>query len=109
MKVRNLGEEGREPTCGCGSWLEHWENNSRHIITGTCSALGCDKPAVVGRQVKIIEADDNELLLFQASRENTCHIIPVGKECHSQPGQEYVLKDNASPVLIGETDLCGKG
>ena len=107
MKVRNLVEEGLEPTCGCKNLLEYWESNSNQIA-GTCSALGCDKPAVIGRQVEIIE-DDNSWLLFQASKKNTCHIIPVCEECHSKQGLEYEVKANTNPVLIQKTDSCGKG
>ena len=106
MKVRNLKEE-REPTCGYESWLEYWESNGNQKA-GTCSALGCDNPAVIGRQVEIIE-DDNDWLLFQASKKIVCHIIPVCNECHSKSGLEYEVKANTNPVLIEKTDSCGKG
>ena len=47
MKVRNLGGTGAR-TCGCGSWLEHWERGSGQKASA-CAA--CGKKATVGGHV----------------------------------------------------------
>ena len=108
MKARNLHEKSRPPTCGCKSWLEHWENNSGQTA-GSCSVLDCEKPADDGGHVQITEVDDNSLLGLQASRDNAWYIIPLCHRCNLKYGQEYEVKPGTIFVPVGKTSNCGKG
>jgi hypothetical protein len=107
MIVRNLQEGECPVTCGCETWIHHWENNSGRKA-GICSALGCDKPAEDGGHVQIIEADDNYLSLLQASKDNSWYIIPICTGHNLKYGQEYEVKPGTYPVSIGKTNSCGK-
>jgi hypothetical protein len=47
--VRNIrGTASRN--CRCGSWLDHWRNETRSRRR-TCAVLGCGNPAAVGGHV----------------------------------------------------------
>jgi hypothetical protein len=54
LRVRNVsGTGGDRPTCGCGSWLAHWENNTGSRRR-TCMAVGCANPIEVGAHVRVV-------------------------------------------------------
>jgi hypothetical protein len=88
MKVRNLQEKPRSLTCGCESWLQHWENNSGKKAD-TCSALNCSNNAEVGGHVQKRNGDDNRW-----------YIIPICKSCNGKHGQEYDVKKDTFFVPI---------
>lgn len=77
MRVRNLREGSRQPTCGCKSWLDHWENNSGRKA-GTCSASGCSEKATDGGHVQKVGVNDD-----------SWYIIPLCRACNLQYGAEY--------------------
>ncbi|MCL1812791.1 MAG: hypothetical protein FWG29_04640 [Treponema sp.] len=107
MIVRNLQEEPHPPKCGCETWIHHWENNSGRRA-GICSVLDCEKPADVGGHVQIIETDDKNLLLLQASKDNRWYIIPICTGHNLKYGEKYEVKPGTYPVSIEKTDSCGK-
>jgi len=96
MRVRNIQEGSRTPTCGCGTWLQHWENNS-HQKAGTCSASGCSRQADVGGHVQKRGVGDD-----------SWYIIPICTPCNNQRGQEYDVEPGTIFVPIGKTPNCGK-
>ena len=40
-----------ERSCKCGSWKEHWENNTCKLWPTNCSAYDCNESAEVGAHV----------------------------------------------------------
>jgi hypothetical protein len=96
MKVRNIQEGSRTPTCGCKSWLQHWEKNSGQKAE-TCSALGCSNPANVGGHVQKRNVGDD-----------SWYIIPICTFHNNQFGQEYDVKANTVFTRVGKTSRCGQ-
>lgn len=53
LLVRNLrGTSGR--LCLCGSWLDHWYNETRST-RWLCAVLGCSNDATVGAHVQLLD------------------------------------------------------
>ena len=97
ITAKNLHREiSASPTCGCITWIHHWENNSGKKA-GTCSVLGCSQPACVGGHVQKKDLDNNSWF-----------IIPICKTCNTLD-HEYKLKANTISIHIAKTDLCGSG
>jgi len=94
MKVRNLQEEPHSPTCGCKSWIKHWENNYRRNA-GICSALNCSNNAEVGGHVQKRNVDDDNW-----------YIIPICKSCNGKHGHEYEVKMDTTFISVNVTNQC---
>jgi hypothetical protein len=95
MTVRNLQEVSHSPTCGCKTWLQHWENNSGKNAK-TCSALDCSQAAEVGGHVQKRNVNDD-----------SWYIIPICKGCNGKHGQEYEVKADTTFVTVAGTNQCG--
>ena len=86
MRVKNInGTTGRR--CNCGSWLQHWRNNSGQTAT-QCRALGCSRTDLVGAQVQKNVIYDNKW-----------YIVPLCKY-HNQQGGSIELVSNTNLVSV---------
>jgi len=59
MKVKNV-KGTYEPSCKCGSWIQHWRNFNKGQSAAICTAKGCSKTVTVGAHVKKTTAGDNK-------------------------------------------------
>jgi hypothetical protein len=95
MLVRNLQEDSHSPTCGCGTWIHHWEKGSGRK-RGHCCAKGCFKEADRGGHVQRKDIKDN-----------SWYIIPICVEHNNQFGQEFEIEDSTTLVPVGKSKECG--
>lgn len=88
--VRNVkGREPDPPKCGCGTWIKHWENNSKAPLS-YCCATGCFQKAEVGGHVQRLDIDDNSWF-----------IIPIcGDHNKGKFGQEYYVEEDDAFLLL---------
>lgn len=49
--VQNARGTSRRRACGCGTWIDHWYNETGSLRV-TCAALGCSATATVGAHVR---------------------------------------------------------
>lgn len=81
-----------ERSCNCGSWQQHWINNSSESWPSNCSVKGCTNTATLGAHIinsnesgeKIIPACDSHnkledefdlkggIILVSANKSKTC-------------------------------------
>ena len=75
MNVKNLNGSSRfpKPSCGCSSWIDHWDNNSGCKRPNKCP--GCQKPLTrnntVGAHVIKVNSPDKDR-----------YITPLCDECN---------------------------
>jgi hypothetical protein len=74
LVVRNLrGTAGRR-RCACGSWLDHWYNETRSSRV-ICGVYGCGEMATVGAHVEIMRGQDRGHYIVP-----TCHACNMNPE-----------------------------
>ncbi len=96
MKVKNINGTSRN-TCGCGSWLAHWERFSGQS-TPFCQAKGCIKRDVVGAHV--------QKAAWGADRD--WYVYPLCNE-HNRYSGELEVSDTYALVPANVAQTCGKG
>jgi hypothetical protein len=79
-RVKNLIGTGGK-SCSCGSWLQHWENNTITRVPLLCVANGCNNFAKVGGHVKKTDTGANDAF-----------IIPICDSCNNLT-EEYTVLD----------------
>ena len=92
--AKNLQHESSPPTCGCGTWIRHWENNNNEKLD-KCCALGC-----------FHKADRGGHILREDTNNKKWYIIPICASHNNQFGKEFSISDKADPVPIGKTSKC---
>jgi len=93
--VRNItGREPDPPKCGCGTWIRHWEKNSKQSVK-KCCALACFSKATDGGHVQRKDI-----------KENSWFIIPLCHDCNVQFGKEFDVNDDTFFVPVGELSNC---
>ena len=95
MRLRNLNGTG-ENTCGCGSWLTHWEKHAETIGL-MCSVAGCGQVAEVGAHVQ------REGLLAG----DEWFIVPLCPRHNAARGATIVVHDDTILVPANVADTCG--
>ena len=84
------GTSGR--SCSCGSWKNHWINNSSKSWPSSCSVSGCTNGATLGAHV--INAN------VTGER-----IIPACDSCNKR-SDEFDLKGNVTLVSANKQNTC---
>jgi len=92
--VRNLEHESDPPTCGCGTWIRHWENGSNKK-KGNCCAYACFEKADRGGHVQKRKVGDD-----------SWYIIPICAKCNRKLGEEYYVNDDTFFVPVGKNSRC---
>jgi len=79
--------------CGCGSWIDHYYNNSDPGDGGhKCAVLGCGSKSEVGAHVATSDG-----------RSDKCHyIVPMCKWCNGQDDTEFQFKSHIRPVTANK-------
>lgn len=86
------GTSGR--SCNCGSWKQHWINNSGKSWPSTCSIDGCNNSATLGAHV----------INSNVSGEK---IVPACDSCNKLDG-EFDLKGGVTVVSANKSESCEK-
>lgn len=81
-------------TCNCGTWKQHWVNNSGKPWPDSCSILGCNNSASLGAHV--INKD------VTGER-----IVPFCDSCN-QLANEFDLKGGIMLVPANKANSCEK-
>ena len=89
---KNKGGTGNRK-CACGSWKNHWKNNSGKLWPSICSVVGCNSPATLGAHI-INSAVRGE------------RIVPACSSCN-QLRNEFNLKDGVTLVSANKQETCG--
>lgn len=82
-----------ERSCSCGSWKQHWINNSNESWPTKCSVKGCTNDAELGAHV----------INLKVSGE---HIVPMCNSCN-QLNSEFELKGKVRLVSANVANTCG--
>jgi hypothetical protein len=93
--VRNARGTSRRRRCDCGSWLDHWYNETGSFRI-TCSVLGCSDVATVGAHV------------VDVSRRGTKPrhwIVPTCHQCN-MASDELAIKVSVA-LVSANTQLMG--
>ena len=95
IKVHNINDTS-DNTCSCGSWKQHWINQSGKSWPTYCSAIGCMKPAEVGAHVQRIKGSDK------------WYIIPMCTHHNNQRGCDADVSVNTIFVSANKAETCEK-
>ena len=99
MNVKNLNGSSRfpKPSCGCSSWIDHWDNNSGCKRPNKCP--GCQKPLTrnntVGAHVIKVNSPDKDR-----------YITPLCDECNHKKDirvifyNQYYKMDNYYHLIL---------
>ena len=94
MKVNNI-DGTSDNSCSCGSWLDHWKNDSRQSIPTYCSEKNCTKKPEVGAHVQ----KDN-------SYDKDWYIVPLCSE-HNKKATSLEVVDSVVLVSANKSQTCG--
>lgn len=96
MNVTAYGWKNKKGTggrsCNCGSWKNHWINNTDKSWPSTCSIAGCNNSATLGAHV----------INSNISGEK---IIPSCDSCNKLDG-EFNLKGGITLVSANKQETC---
>ncbi len=87
-----VGTQNRE--CKCGSWKQHWINNSGERWPEKCSISGCSNAATLGAHVYNPNVSGEK-------------IIPACDSCNKKTG-EFSLKAGVTLVSANKKETCEK-
>lgn len=85
------GTSDRE--CNCGSWKQHWINNSGEEWLKTCSVKGCNNVATFGAHI-INTTEKGEW------------IAPTCESCNNKRNVEFDLKGGIRLVSANKSKTC---
>lgn len=98
VEVKNLKRPAAAPTCGCSSFLKHWEKATR-VAADKCSTKGCKRDADVGAHVK----------KCSKTSKDSWWIVPLCNKCNSSANTDcFELKNRVSFIGAGKKKSCGK-
>ncbi|HET9569784.1 MAG TPA: hypothetical protein VFP20_00020 [Bacteroidales bacterium] len=83
-----------ERNCRCGTWKQHWINNSREEWPSQCSILGCGNSATLGAHI-INKNVSGEL------------IVPACDSCNKLTS-EFDLKGDITLISANKSETCSK-
>lgn len=81
-------------SCACGTWKQHWINNTTKSWPAQCSAEGCSQTATLGGHV----INPNETGEW---------IVPLCASCNGRD-DSFDLKGSVTLVPARQMDSCGK-
>lgn len=84
----------KERHCGCGTWKQHWINNSGKQWPTKCSVAGCNNSATLGAHI----------INKNVSGE---YIVPACESCN-QLDSEFDLKYGTTLVSANKQKTCGQ-
>ena len=90
---KNKGGTGGR-SCNCGSWKQHWINNSNENWPSKCSVSGCNNGATLGAHI----------INPNVSGER---IVPGCDSCNKL-GTEFSLKGGVTVVKANKSETCEK-
>lgn len=96
MEVTANGWKNKKGTgyrsCNCGSWKNHWINNSDEPWPSTCSIAGCSNTATLGAHI----------INSSVSGEK---IVPACDSCNKLTG-EFNLKGGVTLISANKKETC---
>lgn len=96
MNVTANGWKNKKGTgsrsCNCGSWKNHWINNTNKSWPNTCSIAGCNNIATLGAHI----------INSSVSGER---IVPACDSCNKLHG-EFNLKGGVTLVSANKKETC---
>jgi hypothetical protein len=92
MTLKNLREGSRDPVCGCGSWIHHWENGSGRK-KGFCCVIDCQNKADRGGHIQRKVIGDDRW-----------YIIPICAKHNNQFGKELDIYDGTSLIPVSKSN-----
>lgn len=98
VKIKNAnGTAGK--SCGCGSWLQHWEKFSKKK-SAKCSVHGCNQQAAVGAHITRPRAEND-------AYKTAPYIVPMCASHNGQHGNTFDSKEGVTFVWANVTETCG--
>ena len=95
MKVKNING-GRQNSCKCGTWLDHWAKISGRPLPQHCSEARCMAKPVLGAHVQKDSSTDTDW-----------YIIPLCVK-HSIRAESLEIADTTTFVSAHVGDTCAK-
>ncbi len=96
--VSSSGWKNKEGTsdrkCNCGSWKQHWINNTDKSWPPVCSINECEKDATLGAHVYNPDAEGE-------------YIVPACELCN-QITKTFDLKSGVTVVSANKSETCSK-
>lgn len=98
IKVKNGEKTSDRKTSSGISWLEYWEQNTRHAAIG-CSVRGCHETVEVGAHVYKLSEN---FYPNSPGLEPIYYIVPMCKRCNNPQNEEVmeVLESDLYPESI---------
>jgi len=84
----------KDRTCGCGTWKDHWINNSSKKWPAKCSVSECDNDAELGAHVW------NDKVTGE-------RIVPMCSACNKKTGS-FTLKGEVTLPSANPSKTCAK-
>ena len=81
-----------ERSCLCGTWKQHWINNSGKTWPSTCSVAGCSNAATLGAHVYNADVTGEK-------------IVPMCDSCNKR-NDEFSLKGGVTLVTANKSKSC---
>lgn len=95
IKIHNINGTSSN-TCRCGSWKQHWINQSGERWPAYCSVIGCMERASVGAHVQKIRGSQS------------WYIIPLCTHHNNQFGQDAEVSEYTRFISANKSDTCDK-
>lgn len=95
MRVQVVGGS-TQSTCGCGSWLIHWQQHSGTSVPGHCPEFNCLNRSEVGALVEKAGAGDGKL-----------YVVPLCSECAGRQDETITVSDAIRLVPADTREHCG--
>lgn len=107
--VNMVGTSNDKPTCGCGTWTNHWRRNTGSERK-TCMALGCDEDVEHGAHVK---DDRKEMIVGLCAKHNVgtkgafeidrrTDGVPIGKQAACGTANRIGIRKDVLDAFIDE-------
>ncbi len=96
MRVKNINGISAK-RCPCGSWLQHWVNNSGQLLPRYCAEAACVRSPSIGAHVqKDIAGDDH------------WYIVPLCATHNAMTGKSIEVSTYVTFVSANVSETCGK-
>ena len=93
---KNKGGTSQLPSCGCGSWKNHWLNDSGRDWPRECSCDGCHG-----------KAEDGGHIVSATNGRGDVYIVPMCKSCNSPYNtKSFFLKPGTVLVAANKQKIC---
>lgn len=111
VKVKDIPGTSRlaNPKCSCGSWIKHWDANSKVARPPVCPVCGqhpTNMNPLVGGHVQITGYLNIVKLCWEQGTDNKYYITPICNSCNAKGGFTDIKIDEDYLVSARKEDCC---